>query len=110
MPRAIACSSPGSCGHGSLRSSSRSSDNHTRSARQVETTICHEGTKVCELCVPSLTDLLSGWRWLDVDHGIGDLRIPRHQSILDDVRQGMSFDERHRRRKPDVAIEEYLVG
>ena len=49
-------------------------------------------------------------RRLDVDDRVGDLRVPRHQPILDDVREVVRVGEPHVRRQPDVQVEEHVVG
>jgi len=60
--------------------------------------------------LPSLisSSLCRGWRF-HVDDRIRDLGILCHQSILDDMRKRVGFDERHRPGKPDVKIEEHVV-
>ncbi len=45
-----------------------------------------------------------------MDDRVGDLRVVRHQSILDDVRKRVGVDERRVRRQPDVEVEEHVIG
>ncbi len=50
----------------------------------------------------------SRWRF-DVDDRVGDLRVLRHQPVLDDVRQPVGLVERHVGREPDVQVEERVI-
>ena len=45
-----------------------------------------------------------------MNDGVGNLRIARHQPILDDVRQIVRLGQPHVGRHPDVQIEEHVIG
>lgn len=48
-------------------------------------------------------------RRLDVNNGVGDVRIARHQFVFHDVRDVVRVDERHLRGQPDVQIEKHMI-
>ena len=44
-----------------------------------------------------------------MDDGVGDVRVLRHQPVLDDVREAVGLEERRVAAEPDVQIEKRMI-